>query len=893
MSGHAGFQAIGNHLPPPDTGLQVGGVGAPTQPPEPKKTAVSGGDALAQDAVVRQSTASPLARKLDAMLLQASKMSTRMVDAKDISDAADIARLSKADRKALAGAFKEQQKALKAVLGFTGRQIASALSVDENGVFDWNAASPAAKAIQKAVETQAKLSELFTDMANRPEITGDACDVLSELALQCDRRQSEITTLALELADANAQSGNDPALAKRLDAKLSALLQRQAVTMHGNAEFVDRLKEQLQPLADRLDAFAARPNASISSAEFMAYSIEVKNAAAALYRASTEGFPAPGGGRLMPDRDFTIHLAALATAAEQKLEDARTQIGNAALRNFAVRVVGLPEKFPIFAEENVDDLYINAPHLAKLVDLRQAIRNACLEYVKDPSGQAKAKIDKLLASYSKLTTKDVDWEINYLQTHLRNSDMDADDWDRVRAIFSAKPRSLQTQVAHFFKMAENVRSGMTPEQFLSTDSARALLEGRLSFPTLVEARLHGMSDADVDPALDDSRAVSTAPLGTGAVNTVHLVTYADGAQYVFKPEAPGRQVMENLTLSKDYAGEQQVAQLNLATQSVANALGLGDAVPKCTVGAHNGEYGLFMEKVSGLDGASFAKGNPPPGGLGAKDILKLPDEAYGKVVGGILRGLNRLEWLDLIAGQGDRHAHNYLIDVRPDLSVTVKGIDNDQSFPEYRTGLRTYVLKGKDAALFLEKCGETILAYPQKHQKEIRERFEKDPGVTKNPDGSITLDTTKFQSGELYFAAQAAIGMHGCTIPEFIDEDLYAHLLALKSGSPQRDALLKDLAPRLSPGALDSAAKRLDAAIAHAEKLFAQGKVVRNADFAKRDVQNQLLYRELHAPANPVKPVKGYSLPSDCDVMRKSRRQVRSLFVRDLFSGIQKKGWFA
>ncbi|MBP5787883.1 MAG: hypothetical protein J6Y19_08730, partial [Kiritimatiellae bacterium] len=663
MSGHAGFQAIGNHLPPP-TGPQVGGVSAPVQPQEPKKPAVSGGEAPAQEEAVQLSTARALAQKLDAMLLQASKMSTRMVDAKDITDVADLAKLSKADRNALAAAYKNQQKALRAVLDFTGRQIASALVADETGVFDWNAASPAAKAIQKAIDSQAELSELFTEMANRPGITGEAFEELSELALQCDRRQSEISTLAMELADANAKSGNDPALAKRLDAKLSALLQRQAVTMHGNAEFVDRLKEQLQPLADRLDAFAARPNASISSAEFMAYSIEVKNAAAALYRASTEGFPAPGGGRLMPDRDFTIHLAALATAAEQKLEDARTQIGNAALRNFAVRVVGLPEKFPIFAEENIDDLYVNAPHLAKLVDLRQAIRNACLEYVKDPSGQAKAKVEKLLASYSKLTTKDVGWEINYLQTHLRNADMDADDWDRVRAIFSAKPRSLQTQVAHFFKMAENVRSGMTPAQFLSTDSARALLEGRLSFPTLVEARLHGMSDADVDPALDDSRAVSTAPLGTGAVNTVHLVTYADGAQYVFKPEAPGRQVMENLTLSKDYAGEQQVAQLNLATQSVANALGLGDAVPKCTVGAHNGEYGLFMEKVSGIDGAAFGKGKAaPPGSLGAKDVRNLGDEDHGKVLGGILRGLNRLEWLDLIAGQGDRHAHNYLVDV--------------------------------------------------------------------------------------------------------------------------------------------------------------------------------------------------------------------------------------
>ena len=134
--------------------------------------------------------------------------------------------------------------------------------------------------------------------------------------------------------------------------------------------------------------------------------------------------------------------------------------------------------------------------------------------------------------------------------------------------------------------------------------------------------------------------------------------------------------------------------------------------------------------------------------------------------------------------------------------------------------------------------------------------------------------------------------MHGCTLPEFIDEDLYAHLLDLKSGD-KRDALLADLAGRLSPDALDAARSRLDAAIAHAENLHAQGKVVRNADFSKRDVQNRLLYRELHAPSNPVKPVNGYKLSSSTDIVRKSRRQVRSLFVRDLFGSIAKKGWFA
>lgn len=245
MSGHAGFQAIGNHLPPPNAGPQVGDVSAPIQPQEPKKPAVSGGDAPAQDAAVQLSIARALAQKLDAMLLQASKMSTRMVDAKDITDVADLAKLSKADRNALAAVYKKQQKALRAVLGFTGRQIASALVADENGVFDWNAASPAAKAIQKAIDSQAELSELFTEMANRPEITGEAFEELSELALQCDRRQSEISTLAMELADAGAKPGGDPAVAERLDSRLSALLQRQAITMHGNTEFVGRLKEQL------------------------------------------------------------------------------------------------------------------------------------------------------------------------------------------------------------------------------------------------------------------------------------------------------------------------------------------------------------------------------------------------------------------------------------------------------------------------------------------------------------------------------------------------------------------------------------------------------------------------------------------------------------------------
>ena len=468
------------------------------------------------------------------------------------------------------------------------------------------------------------------------------------------------------------------------------------------------------------------------------------------------------------------------------------------------------------------------------------------------------------------------------------------DWDAVRKLLRPKLITLKTQIAHFIQMRRSVNARMTPEQFLSTDSARALLEGRLIFSTLVEARVHGMSDADVDPALDDTRLVSAKPLGSGKANTVTLVAYADGSEYVFKPEASGRQLMETLTLSKDYSPDQQVAQLNLATQSVAKALGLDDTVPKCTVGVHNGDYGLFMEKVPGQEGFDFADGmRPAPGSLSARQIRNLKPEQYGKVVGGIIRGLNRLEWLDLITGQGDRHDHNYLIEVREDLTVTVKGIDNDQCFPAYRTGLRTYVVKGKDAYKFKKHCEEVIGQYPPRLQDAVRARIESDPGVTRHPDGSITFDTTKFQSGELFYVAQATVGMHGCTLPDFIDEDLYAQLLDLKAGE-KRDALLADLARRLPPAALDAARNRLDEAIAHAEKLAGEGKVIRNADFSRQDVQRNILHRELVTSPNPIKPVGGKSpLPSQHDIVRKATRQTRSIFFRDLFEAVEKKGWFS
>lgn len=897
MSGHSGFQPIGQSLPSVIPQPPVGDVRGPGQAPQSQPPAVSGGDDPAQDYNVREDAAKALSRKLDTMLLQAAKLSTRTVDDASLKSAMDAAHLGKADRKDLADAAKKAQKAMKAVSEFSGRQIAAALVAGKDGFLDWKEGSPVAKAILAAIDAQAELSIRLTDLANSladsPDAAdGDAFEALSELALQCDRRQSEIFNLAMDLADAVRKGGDDPALAARLDARLSALLPGQAVLMHGNLDVIDKLKAQLQPLADRLEAFAARPAASITSAEFTAYSVAVKDASAAISRARKEGFPAPGGGRFRPDRAFMASLDALARFAEGKLENVRKTVGEARLRDFANRVIGLPENIPIFDPENLAGLGQYAPALVKIVKLRQQLRDACLQYVDNPTKEMEAKIVDLLSSYSGIDTEGLKEKVDYLRSRLKG--MSTADWAEATRFLRPKLRTLRTQIVHFGQMVRRVNARLTPEQFLSTDSARALLEGRLDFSTLVEARIHGMSDADVDPSLDDSRLASSETLGSGNSSTVSLVTYRDGSQYVFKPEASGRQMMEGFKLSKDYRPEQQVAQLNLATQSVASALGLGDAVPRCTVGAHKGDYGLFMEKVPGQDGTDFAKKAPSaPDCLGASEIRRLPSEQYGKVLGGILRGLNRLEWLDRITGQGDRHSHNYLIEVRKDLTVSVKGIDNDQSFPAYRAGLTTFVLDAKMAASFKKHCKEVVDKCPKRLQAAVRARIKADPGVVRNPDGTITLDTSKFQAGELFYAAKATIGMHGCTLPDFIDEDLYAQLLELKVGE-KRDALLSDLARRLPAAALDSARKRLDEAIAHAEKLAGEGKVVRNDDFSRQDVQKRLLRRELDAPSNPVKPVNGKSpFSSESEIVAQATRQTRSLFFRDLFRSLEKKGWFA
>ena len=864
----------------------VGGAGRGSAPggvlhvaPEPQ----------AEPPVQQAPTARSLAQKLDSVLIRAATMATRSADAKSVAAAATKAALPAGLAEELDAAAGRAATALNKVAKHTGREIAAALVLDKTGAFDWKDGSKVATAIREALDAQAELAVKLRELVNDPRVDRDAADAFGEAALQCDRRSSEIMTLAMQLTDAVQAAGDDATLNARLDKKLGSLLPRQALSMHGNPEVLAKLEAELKPLADRMDAFAAKPNASITSEEFAAFTIAVIEARGAVARAAKEGFPAPGGGRVLPDRTLLESMEKFVHFAEERLTDVRRNLGLASARHFADKTFAIPDDYVLLCEENIPGLKRFAPNLAKAAELRRQLHALAREYIGKADPQTASKMVALAAQMAKIRRNAIQTEIRTCRSANPDLEMTPETWAALEREFIT-PKGMSAMVSHFCQIVNRVNSKLAPEQFLSTSSARALVEGRMDFSTLVEARIHGMDDADVDPALDDSRMTSSETLGSGVSNTVSLVGYEDGSEWVFKPEAPGRQGMSHLSLSKDYKAWQQVAELNLATTDAANALGLGDVVPKCSVGSHKGQYGLFMAKAPGVPGRAFAKGKKAPETLSRSDIRKLPAEQYGLVVGRILRQANRLEWCDLLTGQGDRHDNNYLVEVKPDLTVTVTGIDNDQCFPGYRTGLSAYTLSPREAAYFESVKEKIVLSYPERLQETVRKNLDADPGVRKLDGGALEIDPAKFKSGELQWALRKVCGNQRARLPDFVDRELYDRLVSLKAG-PARDTYVAGLRKRLPDDAVRAAVARLDEGIAHAEKLAAEGRVVEEAEFARRDVQNRLLRPERQAP-DPVTRVgrNGYKLTGE--IADTARRQGRSIFCETLLHAIERPGWF-
>lgn len=928
MSGHANFAPIGHNLPPVQ--INVPGHAAPQVAPQPQLAA----EAEPPVADGRLPT-EELLRELDVMLAKAASASAEKgVDADALARTARAAKISADAAEKLRTAARTAQAKMRALDAFTGAQLADAMQrfEDENGnsYVDWNPLNDAGEAIKEALEAQEAFSKALAEQINAlpAKATAQQQAALEEAMLQCDRRISEIETIVMqvtEIAERHLDGQEiDEATQTRLGRRLVDLAGEQSLRMHDRTRALEALHASLDPLVRRLDGYAAHGTDTVTKADLRTLTREIGAAKNALAAAAKSGKVVLDGREIFVDRTFLDEASKFVDEAKRKLEDVRENVGRAAVRKFIDNDMPWPWKGDdVFKPEFADSLESLGPDVAPLATLVRkvaAVRTAMLAMVDSPKNALYAAA---WGAAEDITTEDVNAADAALTALLNRSGAPGanlpEPFRKALGDFARRcvdePKhfddlcksvkdhldSLSLGVEHAYVMACNVKKAKE-EAFLASGALRDVFRGERTFTSLVESRLHGYDDADIDPALDDRNVESSRELGSGAMNSVSLVTFRDGRQAVFKPEVAGRFSATTTPLQAGLAPQQQMTRVNVAVQKTADALGLGDVMVKTTAGTHKGVFGMFMERAPGVEGEIIARRSRVPAGpdgakvsLSAQEINMLSDADYEKVAGRLMRQFNRLEWFDLLTGQGDRHINNYLVQVRPDLTVAVKGIDNDASYGVFRTGLHKFVLTtARQRRRFDTYVMKYATACGAGNKDAVLAALNADPAIRRRRDGAIEIDLSKTTNPAIAeIVCHQTLGGQTVTVPDAIDRELYDRLVALKSGAPRR-AHLAELKSRLGAEQYKAAVSRLDEAIAHAEKLQREGKVYDAAQWETQEVQRSVaalgtMLKEL-PPVAGARPNAAYEKKF---LKEYNYTMAPTVFGRDLLRGIRRKGWFA
>ena len=124
-------------------------------------------------------------------------------------------------------------------------------------------------------------------------------------------------------------------------------------------------------------------------------------------------------------------------------------------------------------------------------------------------------------------------------------------------------------------------------------------------------------------------------------------------------------------------------------------------------------------------------------------------------------------------------------------------------------------------------------------QTEYDKRVSRDPAFKKDAE-TLTIDLANANSPEVKMALFKTLGLQTLSLPEEIDEELYAALMKLKPDTQARADYIGTLNHRMSSEAVKATIARLDEAIAHAEDLERKGKVIKDADWSNPDTLNNM-----------------------------------------------------
>ena len=809
--------------------------------------------------------------QLDVLLMKALNGASGEINAEDVAKAAAKAKLPKEIRESLRSLAETAQGCLAALDKFTGKDLAAAMEKKADNSIDWKDDSLVAKAFKDAQIAQQELSNAIADVLGQIK-NGKAQATLEELMLQCDRRVAEIDTLALQMADIIDKGGEDAqanAAALANGGTISSFRSENALDKFGRNEMFNALTSDLKPLTNRLDQYANDGVKDLKKDDVKACVRELNAIKAKFSAAAASGTLTIGTKTVLVDRSLLGEASKLLDGVGKKINAIHRDLLQEAMVKLVEKEIPFfnDKLFTDFADEigtiETGNPKIKPQAMKDYVKLINTFRSAARTYAKSPTG---ANANKLRDAALNLTYADTDGVTKCFASsaivkfrapaNASQEFKDAVEDFRIHALkttgqndntaFSDLIRSydhIDIAADRLIALGKEMNAGPDSKYFIS-GAVLDVFKGETSLSPLIESRVHGYSDSDINIALDDKNVTGAKTLGSGNFNTVTLVTVKDGSEWVFKPELAGRLTAPNSPLNIGMNVNQEITRINLAVQTTANALGLDDIMVKTSVGTHQGQFGMFMEKAPGVTGKEFKKS-------GKSELTQMNDADFGKVVGGMMRKLNRLQWFDIITGQGDRHADNYMIDVKKGVppSVDIKAIDNDASFGIFRQGLNKFFMRGGSSMeqLFrnqLEKVAKGIANEEEKD--DFIDSVFNDPGVKQGKDGSITIDLTKATNAFLLKSLIKDCGVKNIAPPAEIDKELYDKLMTLAKDAPDggvaRKNYLTSIAQRLGKNSAQykAAVLRLDESIAYAKTLNAQGKVYTQKQWMNHDVQRNI-----------------------------------------------------
>lgn len=838
--------------------------------------------------------ASDIAGQLDVLLLKAAKSSaSEEIDSNAVFKAAKAAKLPKAVREELRDLAKAAQASLKALDAFTGKDLAAAMTKDADGTIGWKPNSEVGKALDKAQKDQEALSSALANALGKAK-NAETQATLEEIMLQCDRRIGEIETLVLQMTEIIDKGGDkavDNAAALAEGGSISSFSSADALDKFGRGELLNALKADLKPLTDRLDGYAKSDIKNLAKADIDSCIGELNEVKAKFSAAAASGQVTIGGNTVGIDRSFLGEATKLLDGVGKRLASLQREVVHTSMVNVLEKGISFSDE-EIFSPKLAGELHKlmsvdreTGDDLEEAVKLVNRFRSAARAYVEAPTKKNAQKLQQIADKCDKISMDDAASIItkkNLEKVIVMDEASDAFKaaFERFKGnvnqkdlskTFSQIYNNLKVAAGQLLKLGEAFNAAPSDKYFVSGAVLDAF-QGRTSNSTLVESRVHGYADGDINPAIDDKNVVASKELGSGNFNTVSLVELKDGSQWVFKPEMPGRIAAPNTPHQFGLDARQQIARINVAVQHTADTLGLGDVMVKTTVGTHDGQFGMFMEKAPGMTAKDFKTTDDRmagPGNIGAFSITQMNDADFAKVVGRMMRQENRLNWFDMITGQADRHVDNYMIEIKKsDLSVTLKAIDNDASYGVLRTGLQKFVLP-PDASMnykFEDMLDNFVdgASSPQ-DKKDLKDAIYADPGLKTDADGTITVDLAKAENPKLLRSFLQQCGVRNSLVPPTeIDKDLYDKLMTLAKDAPdggvKRQEYLDSLAEKLGPGSeqYKCAVQRLDEAIDHARSLQASGNVYSAEQWENHDVQRQVAAPNLN---NKDQKLELYGIP--------------------------------